>query len=363
MTIAELRELARHAANRTAPTEFSVANVDAALADEFKKMTGSVNNFMRNKYDIFDIIAENADTIVPVKVMDAMGQFAEVITVGNGDQKVFKRGPLGRNRAKKFLTQVGLNGLYETFRLDHETFTIGMKSIGGAVGVDFERLMDGAETLAEFMAVLAEAQEDAIYAEVQAALMAAFKNTFMPETNKLNIIANDFDADAFQKKVNIVKAYGGAAVIFAAPEFIDFMGADAIVPAGVHPAVYNPRDIEDIANTGRIKMFRGTPVVELKQSYLDENNNILMINPNYAYILPAGKEKIVKVLIEGTTQMYDVVIPISLLRFTATRRLALVFLLTTTGQLLVELRKREATFLWTRPLFTMLHLVSISNIY
>jgi hypothetical protein len=34
-----------------------------------------------------------------------------------------------------------------------------------------------------------------------------------------------------------------------------------------------------------------------------------MINPIYAYILPAGKEKIVNVLIEGATQMYDVVNP------------------------------------------------------
>lgn len=309
MTIAELRELARHAANRTAPTEFSVSNVDAALADEFKKMTGSVNNFMRNRYDIYDIIIENADTIVPVKVMDAMGQFAEVITVANGDQKVFKRGALGRNRAKKFLTQVGLNGLYETFRLDHETFTIGMKSIGGAVGVDFERLMDGAETLAEFMAVLAEAQEDAIYAEIQAALMAVVNNSAMPGVNKLEI-TGAFDGDVFQKKINIVKAYGGNAVIFAAPEFIDYMGVDAIVPATANVAgVYNPKAIEDIANTGRIKFFRGTPIVELKQSYLDEKNTIHMINPNYAYILPAGKEKIVKVLIEGATQMYDVVNP------------------------------------------------------
>ena len=309
MTIAELRELARHAVNRTAPTEFSVENVDAALADEFKKMTGSVNNFMRNKYDIFDIIIENADTVVPVKVMDAMGQFAEVISIANGDQKLFKRGPLGRNRAKKFLTQVGLNGLYETFRLDHETFTIGMKSIGGAVGIDFERLMDGAETLAEFMSVLAEAQEDAIYAEVQAALMAVVNNTAMPGANKLEITAA-FDGDEFQKKINIVKAYGGSAVVFAAPEFIDYMGVDIVAPGMANvPGVYNPKAIEDIANSGRIKFFRGTPVVELKQSYLDEKNTVLMINPNYAYILPAGKEKIVKVLIEGTTQMYDVVNP------------------------------------------------------
>ena len=309
MTIKELHDLARHAAHGTAPETFSASSVDAAVADGFKSLTGSINDFMRNRYDIYDIIIENADEIVPAKVMDAMGQFAEVIQIANGDQKVFKRGPLGRNRAKKFLTQVGLNGLYESFRLDHESFTIGMKSIGGAVSIDFERLMDGSENLSEFMAVLAEAQEDAIYAEVQAALMAAASNQAMPAANKLNFTAT-FDADAFQKKVNVVKAYGGSAVIFAAPEFIDYMGVDAIVPATTNVAgVYNPRDIEAIANTGRIKFFRGTPIVELKQSFLDEKNEVLMINPNYAYILPAGKEKVVKVLIEGTTQMYDITNP------------------------------------------------------
>ena len=307
MTNAELRELARHAAHRTAPTEFSVANVDAAIADEFKKMTGSINNFMRNKYDIFDIIIENADDIVPAKVMDAMGQFAEVITIGNGDQKVFKRGGLGRNRAKKFLTQVGLNGLYETFRLDHETFTIGMKAIGGAVGIDFERMMDGAESLSEFMSVLAEAQEDAIYVEVQNALMAAADSTVMPAANK---VAGGYKAEDLQRLVSIAKSYGGSATIFASPEFVAAMGPDAIVPpVGTTAGIYSPRDIEDIANTGRIRMFRGTPIVELRQSYLDENNAQVMINPQFAYVLPSGKEKIVKVLIEGATQMYDVVNP------------------------------------------------------
>jgi hypothetical protein len=302
-----LKELARHAAHRTAPTEFSVASVDAAFADELKALTGSVNDFMRNRYDIYDIIIENADEIVPVKVMAAMSQFAEVISVKNGETKMFKRGGLGRNRAKKFLTQAGLSGVYESFRLDSESFTIQMKAIGGAVSIDFQRMLDGAETLAEFMDVLVEAQEDAIYAEVQKALMAAAGNSRMPAANKLEI-TGAFDADAFQKKVNVVKAYAGAAVIFAAPEFIDFMGADAIIPGSTaYQAIYNPKDIEDIANTGRIKMFRGTPIVELKQSFLDENNNVLMINPNYAYILPAGKEKIVKVLMEGATQIYDAV--------------------------------------------------------
>lgn len=306
MTINELRTLARHSAHRTAPAEFSVNSVDAAVADGFKELCGSINNFMRNRYDIYDIITENADEIVPAKVMDAMGQFAEVIQLKNGEKRLFKRGGLGRNRAKKFLTQVGLNGLYETFRLDQETFSIGMKSIGGAVSIDFQRLLDGAESLAEFMDVLAEAQEDAVYAEVQKALIAA--ENAMPTSNK---VRGSYSADNMQKLVNTVKTYGGAATIFAAPEFIAKMGADAIVPtiSGVAQGVYHPDDIDAIHNIGRIKLFRGTPVVELRQSYLDENNKEVMINPRYAYVLPAGKEKVVKVCLEGPTQMYDTVNP------------------------------------------------------
>ena len=307
MTINELRELARHAAKRTAPAEFSVSSVDAAVAEGFKNLTGSVNAFMKNRYDIYDIIIENADEIVPGKVMDAMSAFAEVIQLANGEKKLFKRGGLGRNRAKKFLTQVGLNGLYETFRLDEETFTLGVKSIGGAVSIDFERMMDGAETLSEFMDVLTEAQVDGIYGEVQKALMAAVENTSMPTANK---VAGAYAASDMQNLVNTVKTYGGSATIFASPEFIAAMGPDAIVPAVTGAqAVYHPDDIDAIHTLGRIKLFRGTPVVELRQSFLDETNTQVMIHPQFAYVLPSGKEKIVKIAMEGGTQMYDVVNP------------------------------------------------------
>ena len=298
-----LKELARHAAHRTAPTEFSVASVDAAFADEMKKLTSSINEFMRNKYDIFAIIIENADEIVPAKIMDAMNQFAEVITLRQGETKMFKRGGLGRNRAKKFLTQAGLSGVYESFRLDTETFTINMKAIGGAVSIDFERMVDGAETLAEFMDVLTEAQVDGIYGEVQKALMAAEQN--MSTTNK---VVGSYTAENLQKLVNTVKVYGGGATIFASPEFVAAMGPDAIIPGTTNYAgIYNPKDIEDIAAYGRVKMFRGCPIVELPQSFLDEKNEQVMIHPQYAYILPTGKEKVVKVLMEGQTQIWDYV--------------------------------------------------------
>jgi hypothetical protein len=308
MTISELKELARHAANRTAPAEFSVQSVDLAVADQFKAMTKSINDYNRNKYDIFDIIIENADTIVPQKVMEQFNQFAEVRNVAQGDKVLFKRGPLGKARAKKFLTQVGLSGVYESFRLDSETFTVSMKAIGGAVSIDFERMLDGAENLAEFMNVLAEAQVDGIYGEVQNALLAA--SAHMPANN---YVSGSYSATALQALVNTVKRYGGGATIFASPEFIDAMGPDAIVPTlvngttAVAQGIYPQDDIDSIHNTGRIRIFRGTPIVELKQSWLDEKNEKVMINPQYAYVLPSGGDKVVKIVMEGQTQIWDYV--------------------------------------------------------
>lgn len=303
MTIKEFRELAHHAAHSTAPENYSLSSVDSAVAEGLKELCGSVNAFMKNRYDIYEILIENADSIVPGQVMDAMGGFAEVIQVGNGDTKLFKRGGLGRRRAKKFLTQVGLNGLYETFRLDSETFAVKTKAVGGAVSIDYQRMTDGAETMAEFMDVLTEAQVDAIYGEVQKALMAAAQETAMPTANKY---VGSYSAKDLQALVNTVKAYGGGATIFASPEFIAAMGADAIVPAiSGAQGIYSPDDIDAIHNLGRIRIFRGTPVVELRQSFLDETNSQVMINPQFAYVLPSGNEKVVKVVLEGNTQITD----------------------------------------------------------
>ena len=296
-TIKELKELALHAARGTAPAEYTASNVDEALRGELAQMCSSINNFMRNRYDIYDIIIETADAVVPAKVIDVMASFAEIKSVPQGQKAIFKRGLVGRNRAKKFLTQVGLSGVYETFRLDNETFEMGGHAIGGAAAIDFERFLDGAENMADLMDVITEGLTDAVFGEVQKALTAASEKMY---TGSNKVSSDKFEADKMVKLVTTVKAYGGNAVIFAAPEFIGAMGADAIAPN-----TYHDDDIDAIHKTGYIKIFRGTPVVEIPQSYTDETNSETVINPQYAYVLPAGKEKVVKVVFEGNTQVRD----------------------------------------------------------
>ena len=58
-------------------------------------------------------------------------------------------------------------------------------------------------------------------------------------------------------------------------------------------------DLIDVRERGYIGKFHGVPVVVLPQSYKDETNTTLAINPCFAYVIPSGKEKIVKVGMEG----------------------------------------------------------------
>ena len=310
MTIKEMKELAVYAAKGQAPTNFSVENVDEALRDGLRELAGSINQFMKNRYDIYEIIIEAADEIVPKKVIDAVGIFAEVQNVPQGQKAIFKT-RLGRTRAKKFLTQVGLSGVYESFRLDHGYFELSGHAIGGACSIDFERMLDGAENMAELVQLLTEAQTDAVYQEVQRALRAAVSQQGVPANNRANVtVGNDFDGQEMMKLISTVRSYGNGAVIFAPPEFVAAMGADAIVPVpqnGNYGGVYHPQDIDAIHNTGYINLFRGTPIVQIPQSFVDENNVETWIDPQLAYVLPTGGERVVKVVFEGNTQMWDFV--------------------------------------------------------
>ena len=306
MTLQELKQLAVYAAKNEAPSNFSVDNVDEALVDGLRELAGSVNQFMKNRYDIYDIIIEAVDEVLPKKVIDAVGIFAEVQTVPQGQKALFRQ-RLGKARARKFLTQVGLSGVYETFRLDNGTFEVSAHAIGGACTIDFERMLDGAENMAELVGLLTEAQTDAVYQEVQRALKGALNAQGRPPVNKVS--KNTFDPDDMLGLISVVRAYGNGAVIFAPPEFVAAMGPDCIIPvstAGVQ-GVYHPQDIDAIHNTGYINIFRGTPIVQIPQSFVDEKNVKTWIDPQMAYVLPTGGERVVKVVFEGATQVYDFV--------------------------------------------------------
>ena len=319
----DIRDLYIHAFKGTSPdvTQFSVRDVKESLRAELRALAPNKYEYERNKVDIFQIIQEAYDEVLPAYVGNFIGPFAEIKSVPNGQKASFivKR---GRRRAKTFVTEVGLAGVYEAFRLDVDTFEVSAKAYGGAAYIDFERTLDGSEDLVEPLQLLLDGLQEAIYRELLKALIAATQNSDMPAANIVS--ATNFDAAEMQRIVTIAKNYGGGnAVIFATPEFIAEMGPDAIgmpiygpyaLPTtpvagqqqpGYAAPVYSPKDIQDIAATGYITTFRGTPIVQLPQAFTDENNDTYQAPPQYAFVFPAGNQKIIKVVFEGDTDVRD----------------------------------------------------------
>jgi hypothetical protein len=94
---------------------------------------------------------------------------------------------------------------------------------------------------------------------------------------------------------NTVAAYG-APVIYCSPEFAAEM--TNVVLETAHKV--SEAELLEIRDKGYIGKFYSTPVVVLPQSFVDENNEKLVMNPSFAYVIPSGKEKLIKIGIEGS---------------------------------------------------------------
>lgn len=297
-TIKQLLDCVR---GRNIPAEFENQNVDykAALRDEIKNLAGTYHLLKKNGPEIFAILEQDADEIVPRKVMDIIAPFCEVQQFGNNDRIIFKR-KLGRSRGKTYVTRATAAGVYETFRLDRETFEISSYAYGGAGIVDWERYLDGEEDLTDIYEILVEGLVDRVFEDIQGCLLSAWDAAGRPAANR--VLANGFDGAKMASLINTVTAYGDP-VIYCHAQFAATMAN--VITDGQNYKM-SDEDIRDFRNQGYIGRFAGAPVVVMPNSFTDETNTKTVWHPGFAYVMPAGKEKLVKVALVGQTHMKQV---------------------------------------------------------
>lgn len=297
----DLQVLMNGVFGRKVPAEFAAENYDyeAALHDEMVKLLCddkgrfSRYKFDRNKYELFELLSQNMEEVLPQSVSAALDMFTEIIRVPQGSRLEF-RITRGKQRGRQFVTRATESGNYETFRLDRDRFDVYPQAIGGAGYVDFERYLDGIESISDIYEVLQAGIVDRIFEMVQETLLNSWNLAGRPAANK--VIAATFDPAAMVKLCNTVAAYGSP-VIYCSPEFAAEM---------VNAIVYNnttkisDQDMIEVRERGYIGRFRGFPVVVMPQSFVDETNTKLAMNPSFAYVIPAGREKLIKLGFEGS---------------------------------------------------------------
>lgn len=282
-------------ADRSAPVAYSFNGenltydaLNETLRRELNEYAGTFAQYRENKNLIFALIEQTMDEVLPKKVMENYGQFAEIKTIGQGDKAIFHRHH-DRQRAKQFITKVGLAGIYEVFKLGKDTaIEMQTSAIGGAAQIGLEEFLDGRADFAEVTKIVMDGMDELIYWEIGQALKTGLNQ--LPTMNKVE--ASAFDEKAFDRLISIAAAYG-TPTIYCTEEF-----ASTIRPENANMWSDNMKDV--IWNNGRFASYKNHPVVILPQGFTDATHTEKVIDPSHCYILP-GSVKPAKVVMEGAT--------------------------------------------------------------
>lgn len=284
-------------ANPNAPTAYSFGDnnygyseLNETLRLEFQELAPDYRNYKINQNTIFALIEQTIDDVLPARVMEQYSQFAEVKTFAQGDKPIFtqKITQASKRRAKQFIGKVGLAGLYEVFKLDGQSYEVTTNAIGGAAQIGFEEFLDGRVNFAEVLDIVMQGLDECIYVEIEKQLIGAVKNVQAANTTE----QTTFVESEMDRLISIADSYGKSA-IYCTYEF-----AATMVPSEgwVSDDMRNQK-----WNNGYIANYKGHQVIVLPQSYEDETNTTKIIDPSFAWIIPVGAEKPVKIAFEGGT--------------------------------------------------------------
>ena len=271
--------------------KFSYSDLNETLRSELKELASSYALYRENKNTIFALIEETVNEILPIKVAEQYGRFAEVQTFAQGDKPVFKVkiSAAARRRAKQFITKVGLAGVYEVFKLDGKSYEIQTTAFGGAAQISIEEFLDGRVDFADLLEIVMEGLDEAIYKEIETALIAAADSLQGANYHS----EGAFSETEMDKLIAVADSYGKS-TIYCTYEF-----AATMVPT----EGWMSDDMKNQKwNNGYLANYKGHNVIVLNQSYTDETNSVKAFDPSRAYIIPAGSnEKPVKIAFEGST--------------------------------------------------------------
>lgn len=263
---------------------------------EMNELASNFREYRRNRDLIFELIEVGVDEILPARVMQNYGQFAEVKTYAQGDKPIFSTriSAASKIRAKNnFVTRVGLAGRYEVFKLDGLTYEIPTSAWGGAAQIGFEEFLDGRIQMSDVYDLVLEGMDEAVYREIAKGLDAAVaKVTAKNKTTQAGFVEAQMD-----RLIQTADVYGKSTI------YCTFEFAATMIPDDRWASNEMKQERWDV---GYYASYKGHNVIILPQSFTDIDNAVKVMDPSKAYIIPTGSDKPVKVAFEGETAVREV---------------------------------------------------------
>ena len=299
--IALARATAKASLNPSATFAYEGKNLtfealNETFRNEMNELAPNYREYRNNKNLIFELIEVGIDEILPKRVLQNYGQFAEVKTYAQGDKPIFSTriSAASKIRAKNnFVTRVGLAGRYEVFKLDGDTYEIPTSAWGGAAQIGFEEFLDGRIQMSDVYDLILEGMDEAVYREIAKGLDAAVAKVGLKnKTTQTGFVEAQMD-----KLIQTADVYGKSTI------YCTFEFAATMIPDDRWASNEMKQERWDV---GYYASYKGHNVIILPQSFTDIDNAVKVMDPSKAYIIPTGSDKPVKVAFEGETAVREV---------------------------------------------------------
>ena len=305
----ELMTLLKAAARNEASANFSATEVQEAARKAILKYIGvedgnlSARELREYRNDIFAIIEEVVDQVLPEKMTDILGRFAEIKSFNRDDQVKFRIEGLGRGRVKAAIVPGARGGIYRARRLETNDLYINTHVETIAYMMTLEELLTGSRSITDVVSTIAEGFTEKIWVEIVKAMRAAYASA--PAKNKATATGNAIDLAGLDTVIRTVSAYGSplivgfSSLIDQITNKVGFTGASPNTPA---------QDLIDIRNQGYVGLYKGTPVIKLPNYFVDDANNQWCFKETDIFVLPSDA-KPVKIALQGDAYTAEVAQP------------------------------------------------------
>ena len=241
--------------------------------------------------EIFALIEEAIEELMPKALTDVVGGFAEVQTFARDAECLFKVKGLGKVRARRSIVPGARDGIYKARRLDNKSFQVDVQVETVGAFVTLEEILLGTASLADLMANIQQGFQERVYIRTMQALRTA--KTLAPAANIKT--GNGFDATAVDQLIRIAGAYGTPIIMGFRSALTNIMN---LAPRQAATPNVNTTDLDEIRTRGIVTVYHGVPVVELPNYLMDETNKEWVFNEGDLFILPSDA-KPVKIALKG----------------------------------------------------------------
>lgn len=275
-------------------TNFSKDETEHTLRSSLAEILdlSSHKNFRRamqaNGRAMFDVMEDVLDVLIVEGLEDQFDQFVDAKTAAIGDKPAFMV-----DDYKLFSVATiaaGTNNIRRQ-KLDRQAFYVETEYKGVKIYAELEEYLAGKVDFSKMIAKVQRSMNAQLAADISSAIVAGYSALTSPYT-----YTGAWSITEFNRMIQHVEAATGVKAMVIGNR----TSLQKVAPANI---AYNGQIIESRNQLGFYSMIDGTTLYEIKQSHVPGTDTFAV--GDYLLVVPAGDERIVKVLIEGDAIIED----------------------------------------------------------